>query len=235
MSAQTPVSTEPSVQELALTNRRLRELAAHIEVVREQDRSRIAREIHDELGSVLVALKLDLSWLGSRLSDKPDLVGKTQSMRRLIDTAVRELGRIITDLRPSILDHQGLWAAMEWHAHDLLKSAGIEADIDLSGASHVASPDCEKATAAFRIFQEMLSNVVRHSGATKVWIEVSVSQDKLWIVVQDNGCGISSQQQDDRQSFGLIGMRERAGHFGGSVDVERREEGGTSARAELPL
>ena len=111
-----------ALAEIARTNERLRRLSAHLQSVREDERTRIAREIHDELGSVLVALKLDVGWLKMRLDGKPELMAKAGTMANLLDSAVTEVGRIITDLRPSILDHQGLWAAMEWHAQGV--SAG---------------------------------------------------------------------------------------------------------------
>ena len=110
-----------ALAEIARTNERLRRLSAHLQSVREDERSRIAREIHDEFGSKLVALKLDVGWLKMRLDGQPELVAKTGAMAGLIDSAVTEVGRIITDLRPSILDHQGLWAAMEWHAQEFCR------------------------------------------------------------------------------------------------------------------
>lgn len=224
-----------ALDELERVTERLRELSAHAEGERENDRSRIAREIHDELGSVLVALKLDLSWLGSRLKDRPELIAKTDSMRRLLDNAVVEVGRIITDLRPSILDHQGLWAAMEWHAQEATKAAGLGGRIDLDGVFPVEPPGGALATAAYRIFQEMLNNVARHAHATWVDIRVALQEGGLVIQVEDNGRGISTEALDNPRSYGLVGMYERARHFGGRVSIARRREGGTRVRAWLPF
>ena len=137
----------------------LRELSAHLDSVREDERTRIAREIHDELGSLLVALKMDVDWVDKRLVDRPELGAKCQGMGRMIDRAVDNLGRIITELRPSILDHQGLWAALEWQAQEFTEGRGIEADLQFHVAADVQAPSGPQgerwAIAVFRIFQEM--------------------------------------------------------------------------------
>ena len=160
--------------ELSAALGQLRELAAWSEEVREDERTRIAREVHDELGSLLVALKMDVNWLDKRLGEqeartreaaqdmRQRMRGKCQNMSRLIETAVDNVGRIITDLRPSILDHQGLWAALEWQAHDLLPAAELALDWQMALPDGLELPEAE-AMAVFRIFQEMLSNVVRHA------------------------------------------------------------------------
>lgn len=222
-----------ALQELGRTTDRLRELSAHVENACELDRKRIAREIHDELGSVLVALKLDLSWLRGRVADREDLVAKTRTMSRLIDKAVVEVGRIITDLRPSILDHQGLWAAMEWHALEFLETSGLRGDVQLNVADR-EPPGGALATAAYRIFQEMLNNVARHAQASSIEIEVCANAERLRIVVSDDGCGITEQQLHSRRSYGLIGMCERARHFGGELQIGASDSGGTRITVRLP-
>ena len=174
---------------------RLRERANHAEAVREQERTRIAREIHDELGSQLVALKMDTDWLARRLPDAPALLAKSQGMGRLIDTAVLNLGRIITDLRPSILDHQGLWAALEWQAQEFIEAAELQADLQLHVAAGVAPPDGGLAIAVFRMFQEILSNVARHAQARRLWIRITVDdppQPVLYVDVRDDGVGATA-------------------------------------------
>jgi signal transduction histidine kinase len=144
--------------------------------VREDERTRIAREVHDELGSLLVALKMDVNWLDKSLASssareaqaaqdmRERMRSKCQNMSRLIENAVDNVGRIITDLRPSILDHQGLWAALEWQAQEFVQSAELALDwhMDVQGAPELPEP---AAMAVFRIFQEMLSNVGRHAQA----------------------------------------------------------------------
>lgn len=224
-----------ALAEIARSNERLRRLSAHLQTVREDERSRIAREIHDELGSVLVALKLDVGWLKARLDGKPELVAKAASMGGLIDTAVTEVGRIITDLRPSILDHQGLWAAMEWHAQEFLQATGLRGQLNMNIAPEAPAPDGALATAAYRIFQEILNNVARHANATAVDIKVNGDVRALTIRVRDNGRGITLEHLRHPGSHGVLGMSERANHFGGRFAIGPSASGGTRVRVWLPL
>ena len=220
----------------------LRELANHLEAVRENERKRIAREIHDELGSLLVALKMDTHWLGKRLDGRAELVAKCQGMGKLIDTAVDNVGRIITDLRPSILDHQGLWAALEWQAQefiDAVSDAGeIKASLQLNVNVGVAPPKGRQAMAVFRIFQEMLSNVARHSQARCVQMRIAADgppDPVLYLDVRDDGVGATPEALNAADSWGVIGMRERAGHFGGKLTVDSAPGLGTRVRLVMPL
>jgi PAS domain S-box-containing protein len=223
--------------------RQLRELAAYTHSVREDERTRIAREVHDELGSLLVALKMDVGWLGKRLNDlgsstcvagqqqrEPDaaqamrstMQAKCQNMGRLIETAVDNVGRIITDLRPSILDHQGLWAALDWQAHEFVQSAELALDwqMDIQAEVADAPPLPEQAAIGiFRIFQEMLSNVGRHANASQVAISISASQKDIHISVGDNGQGAAAAAFEAADAYGVMGMRERARHLGGKLNI----------------
>lgn len=223
---------------VAERTRELRDLANHLETVREGERKRIAREIHDELGSLLVALKMDTHWLGKRVADQPALVAKCQGMGRLIDTAVDKVGRIITDLRPSILDHQGLWAALEWQAQEFIESSELDATLQVHVAAGVAPPEGGLAIAVFRIFQEMLSNVARHARAKSLQLRITVDDPPapvLYIDVRDDGVGAAPEALADPQSFGVIGMRERASHFGGRVTIDSAPGLGTRVRLVMPL
>jgi PAS domain S-box-containing protein len=223
---------------VAERTRELRDLANHLEAVRESERKRISREIHDELGSLLVALKMDTHWLGKRLPEQPLLQAKCLAMGRLIDTAVDNVGRIITDLRPSILDHQGLWAALEWQAQEFIESSELDATLQLHVAAGVAAPEGGLAIAVFRIFQEMLSNVARHARAQRVRMVIAVDgppDPVLYLDVRDDGVGAAPQALADPQAFGVIGMRERAGHFGGRLQVESALGQGTWVRLVMPL
>lgn len=216
----------------------LRELANHLEAVREAERKRIAREIHDELGSLLVALKMDTHWLARRVADRPELAAKCQGMGRLIDTAVDNVGRIITDLRPSILDHQGLWAALEWQAQEFIESSELDATLQLHVSAGVAPPSGGQATAVFRIFQELLSNVARHAQARSVRLHITVDgppDPVLYLDVRDDGVGATPEALNDPRSWGVIGMRERAGHFGGRLSIDSAPGQGTRARLVMPL
>ena len=217
-------------QALSEALQQLRELTAYSHTVREDERTRIAREVHDELGSLLVALKMDVGWLDKRLGEQQQrepeaaqamrlrLRSKCQNMGRLIEAAVDNVGRIITDLRPSILDHQGLWAALDWQAHEFVQSAELVLDwqMDVAGAAVLPEP---AAIAVFRIFQEMLSNVGRHAQASRVAITIQASGDAISISVQDNGRGADAAAFEAANAYGVMGMRERARHLGGSVEI----------------
>ncbi len=222
----------------------LRDLANHLETVREAERKRIARDIHDELGSLLVALKMDTHWLSGRLPDhpghpeRPGLRAKCHRMGRLIDTAVDNVGRIITDLRPSILDHQGLWAALEWQAQEFIDSSELDATLQVHVAAGVAPPEGGQAIAVFRIFQEMLSNVARHAMARCVRMQVTVDDPPdpvLYIDVRDDGIDAPAQALAAPHAWGVIGMRERAGHFGGRLTIDSAPGQGTRVRLAMPL
>ncbi|GGC11644.1 hypothetical protein GCM10007205_20960 [Oxalicibacterium flavum] len=216
----------------------LRELAAYLETVRETERTRIAREIHDELGSLLVALKMDVNWLEKRLDDRPLLRRKCDNMGTLIDTAVDNVGRIITDLRPSILDHRGLWAALSWQAQEFIKSAEVTSDMQMHVAAGVGNPERGQATAVFRIFQEILSNIARHAHASSVTIRILVDQPPdpvLYIEVHDDGVGAAREQLNSPQSYGVVGMRERAGYFGGTLTINGLPGQGTCVKLVMPL
>ncbi len=233
-------------QELQKALTELRELAAHAHAVREDERTRIAREVHDELGSLLVALKMDVNWLGKRLCEQQQrdaeaaqtmretMQSKCQNMSRLIEGAVGNVGRIITDLRPSILDHQGLWAALEWQAQEFATGAEMQFDwmMDVSNAPELPE---SMAIAVFRIFQEMLSNVGRHAQASAIAVSIGADSETLSLSVRDNGIGASREALDSRTSYGVLGMRERARHFGGDIMIVSSPEQGATFRLQLPL
>ena len=217
-------------QALSEALEQLRELSAYTHTVREEERTRIAREVHDELGSLLVALKMDVGWLDKRLGEQQQreplaaqtmratMQSKCQNMSRLIETAVDNVGRIITDLRPSILDHQGLWAALDWQAHEFVQSAELALDLRMDVDEAAPLPEAS-AMAIFRIFQEMLSNVGRHAQASRVAIAISVTGAAISITVQDNGQGAAAAAFEAADAYGVMGMRERARHLGGSLEI----------------
>ncbi len=224
--------------ELSTALARLRELQAYLETVRETERTRIAREIHDELGSLLVALKMDVNWVQRRVVEQPPLAAKCEGMGRLIDTAVDKVGRIITDLRPSILDHQGLWAALEWQAQEFIDRFEWRADLQVVVGAGVVAPQDGQAIAVFRIFQEVLSNVARHAQARRVSIRIVVEsppQPVLFIEVRDDGVGAPASALNAPGSYGVMGMRERAGHHGGRLQIDSAPGSGTCVRLVMPL
>lgn len=233
-------------QALETALQQLRELAAWSEAVREEERTRIAREVHDELGSLLVALKMDVGWLDKRLSEQEQraaeeakamrekMRGKCQNMSRLIENAVVNVGRIITDLRPSILDHQGLWGALEWQAQEFVQSAEQQLKWCMEVNEQRVLPE-PMAMAVFRIFQEMLSNVGRHAQAHMVDVDIVEREAWLHLSVEDDGCGAMAQAFESPQAYGIMGMRERARHFGGVIDIDSQPGRGTRMRLAMPL
>jgi PAS domain S-box-containing protein len=233
-------------RELSAALVQLRELAAYSESVREEERTRIAREVHDELGSLLVALKMDVGWLDKRLGEqearqpaaaqdmRERMRCKCRNMGRLIENAVDNVGRIITDLRPSILDHQGLWAALEWQAQDFVQSAELALDWDMQLLPAPELPE-PAAMAVFRIFQEMLSNVGRHAEARRVAIRIAADERALTLSVCDDGRGAAPEAFESPTAYGVMGMRERARHLGGSIGITSSPGCGSTFELKLPL
>lgn len=222
-------------QALSQALTQLRDLQAHLDHVREDERTRIAREIHDELGSLLVGLKMDVSWLEKRLVDQPTLRCKCQGMRSLVDSAVDNVGRIITDLRPSILDHQGLWATLEWQLQDFIDSSELQCHWSMDVPASLQAPDGPLATAIFRIFQEMLSNVARHARASEVHIRIRATPSDITLLVKDNGKGAPPSAFERHDAYGVMGMHERAGHFGGWLQIDSQPGQGTQLILSMPL
>ena len=210
---------------------KLRRLAAHLISVREEERAHIAREIHDELGQVLTGIKMEVGWLQKRLTD-PQLLEKTDSMSKLIDSTVQTVRKIATGLRPEMLDDMGLVAAIGWQAKDFQKRTGIRCRVKLP--PETVKPDIDVATTSFRIFQEILTNVARHSRATRVDIELEVSDAEVRMQVQDNGVGIADGDLHGRKSLGLLGMHERALLFGGEVNITGAPGHGTRVAVVIP-
>ena len=225
---------------------RFLEPAVYKQIAKNLASTRIAREVHDELGSLLVALKMDVNWLDKRLAEQQSreaeaaqamrerMRSKCQNMSRLIENAVDNVGRIITDLRPSILDHQGLWAALEWQAHEFVQSAELALDwqMQVDAAPELPEP---AAMAVFRIFQEMLSNVGRHARARHVAVRIAADARQLRITVRDDGRGAPPEAFEAATAYGVMGMRERARHFGGVIEIESQIGLGAAFHLRMPL
>ena len=212
----------------------LRNLAVHIESVREQERRIISREIHDELGQTLTALKFDASWIRGKLfNDQPALADRLGEMSAMIDDTIQAIRKIAARLRPDILDKLGLAAAMEWQLQDFRHRTGIQYHLTADPIDiHL---DEHQATTLFRIFQESLTNIARHSHATRVNIDLEHPAGEVFLRVEDDGDGIDNEKIFDTQSLGLLGMRERAVALGGNVTVERNLNRGTTLTAHLPI
>jgi signal transduction histidine kinase len=210
---------------------KLRRLAAHLISVREEERAHIAREIHDELGQVLTGIKMEVGQLAKQLKDKA-LLERTDSMSKLIDSTVQTVRKIATGLRPEMLDDMGLVAAVGWQAKEFQKRTGIRCRAKLP--PETTKLDIDVSTTAFRIFQEILTNVARHSRATRVDIDLGVTEDQVRLEVQDNGVGIADSDLNGRKSLGLLGMHERALLFGGEVNISGAPGHGTRVAVVIP-
>ena len=219
-------------EQLRSSREQLRNLSAYLQSMREEERTNIAREIHDELGQVLTALKMDASWLGSKYRDYGPITEKTKSMADLIDSTIRTVKRICTELRPGVLDDLGLIAAIEWQAEEFQKRTDIHCEVSFH--PHDIALDGERSTAIFRILQETLTNVIRHAEATKVQVRLERKDGRVLLRVEDNGKGITQDHISDPRSFGLIGIRERASFLGGEVRIESGEVKGTIVTVSLP-
>jgi PAS domain S-box-containing protein len=220
--------------ELEQSRKQLRELSNHLQTAREAERSKISREIHDELGASLTALKMDLSWHGEALAKMdPRFAEKLIDMIGKVDECIGTVRKIATDLRPSILDNLGLWAAIEWQAQELQNRMKIPCDLKMSVQELDMQQD--EATAIFRIFQETLTNVARHSRATKVTIQVDATEHDVHMKISDNGKGMSEAELLNTQSLGLLGMYERAHTFGGEFSIRSEPGQGTVVSVHMPV
>lgn len=222
--------------ELARSREQLRALAIHLESVREEERTNIARDIHDELGQALTALNMDLSWLRNRLpKSKPlaPLREKASAMAGLITHTIESVRRIATELRPGVLDQLGLVAAMEWQASTFQKRYGIACRLMLPAGE--VELNAQRSTALFRMLQEALTNVVRHAGATSVTITLDKTDTEVRLTVEDNGKGLSEESQSAPRALGIVGMRERALALGGAVRLQGIPGSGTTVGVSLPL
>jgi signal transduction histidine kinase len=222
--------------ELLHTNGQLRQLSAHMASVKEEERKRIAREIHDELGQNLLALKLDIVQLNERLGGR-----QTRFARRVsaalsnIDATLRSVRGIMNELRPAVLD-LGLAAALEWLVNDFRQRSNLHYELELPGEGELAAIDSEASLVLFRIVQEALVNVLRHSRALQVAVRIEAGEDVVLLEVEDNGIGIAPSCRERPGSFGLIGMQERVDALHGSFTLNDYEPGaGCRIAVRLPL
>jgi len=225
-------------EKLRRSQEELRALSGHLESVREDERIRVAREIHDELGQVLTALKMDLSLLGRKAYEAGDtvplslLMEELRSMKEKLDNTIQSVRKMVTELRPEVLDELGLRAAVEWQSHEFEARTQIRCTVE-SNLDEL-SMEIERATAVFRIFQETLTNIARHARATHVNIKLVEDEWNVRLEVSDNGRGISENDKSRPGSLGLVGMRERALLLGGQVSVHGNVGSGTTVVVTIP-
>lgn len=221
-------------ESLQKSNEALKELASHLETIRENERSHMAREIHDELGQQLTGLKMDISWLNRKIkSDDEAVKEKMKDTIALINKTVIAVRRIATQLRPSILDDLGLIAAMEWQSEEFEKRAEIKSVFN-SNVRHV-KVSTDIATAVFRIFQESLTNVLRHAKATKVVSFFRLDEDNITLFIEDNGIGFKEEEIKNKKTLGLLGMKERIQLINGRYEINGNTGKGTSVIITVPL
>jgi PAS domain S-box-containing protein len=219
---------------LRMNSEQLRNLFIHLQSARESEKALLSREIHDEFGTVLTALKIDLSWLEKKLPDDDEAAkNRVKNDMRFVSSAIREVQRISTELRPGMLDHLGLAAAVEWQVKEFAGRTGI--DYDMSVEMERTIPDRDLATAVFRIFQETLTNVARHANASRVSVRLEEKGGNLLLRVDDDGKGISETEIADARALGLGEIRESVRAFGGTVEITGIPDKGTSISVSVPL
>ena len=212
----------------------LRALTTYLQYVREEERTRIAREVHDGLGQALTGLKLDMSWIATKVarSAKP-VQDKVKTMVDHIDETIQLVRRIATELRPGILDSFGLVAALEWQANEFQSRTGIPCHVKSTVDDSQLGQDV--ATVFFRIYQEALTNIIRHAKASQVEVELAQEDQSVVLRVKDNGRGISEEEIANTRSIGLVGMRERAMLIGGEISLQGAPGKGTTMTLRVPL
>src|SRR6185312_8729043 len=214
------------------TGNQLRELAAHLQNIREQERSEIARDIHDDLGQQLTAIKMDLSRLAKRVAASPEIVVRIREITDMIGTGIESIRRISRQLRPSILDDLGLEEAMKWQIGEFEKLYAIKIEAQFTNIpSLIQTP---VATNLFRIFQETLTNVARHAGATIVQIRLEADNKEIRLTVEDDGRGLDADKIKGKRTLGLLGMQERAIMVGGRLEIDGFTAKGTRIRVNIP-
>lgn len=226
--------------ELEHAQAQLREVSAHQERIKEEERKRIAREVHDELGGVLTGIKSYLSFAidtMQRKGEQPDQ--HLADASTLADNAIETVRRVITDLRPSVLDQLGVWAALEWYAGQFEERTRVRCMVDIDECTADAAVDAQRSTALFRIVQETLTNVARHAQASQVIMRARSGQglekDMMLVEIKDNGRGVLPPDLLKRDSWGIAGMYERARYFGGSLHIEGDPGLGTTVTVRMPM
>jgi PAS domain S-box-containing protein len=219
-------------QELFESRNQLRELSAYMEAIREEERKRIAMEIHDELGQLLTALKMDVSLLKMRLGKDPDAMRKAEDMRELVEKTIWMVRNVANHLRPVALNF-GVVSALEWLVEDFMRRHGIPCQLHINGGEPVLPEAC--ATAVFRIVQASLTNVGRHAHATRADVTLTSTAAALELHVSDDGCGFDPNMARTGYSYGLLGMQERARLIGGAMTIDSAQSMGTAISIHIPL
>ena len=220
--------------QLKYSHQQIRNLASHLQDIREEERAAMAREVHDQLGQQLTAIKLDIAWLLLRLKDADDpVVKKLQEIEKLITQALKTVRKIVTELHPAILDKLGIKDAIRWQSHEFEKRTGIKTEVSLVHGPIAA--DSKTAIALFRIYQESLTNIMRHAKATMVKCRIDKTDNQLVFSIEDDGVGFDENLIGQKQSLGLLGMKERAVVLGGELQIKSSPGHGTTIIVSVPL
>jgi PAS domain S-box-containing protein len=218
-------------EELKSSLEQLQQLSQYIEQVRENERIAISRELHDDLGQALTAVKIDLGIIKHKISDE-EVVLKINKVTALVGDTIKTVQRLTSQLRPEIIDDLGLEAAIEWYTNEFSERTAIEISLDMDTVNSISSGD---SLIIFRILQESLTNIARHSKATRVDIKLSINEDFIGLRISDNGIGITEEQRNCKHAFGLISMKERAASLGGTFDISSKNGNGTIIRLLIPV
>jgi signal transduction histidine kinase len=211
----------------------LRELSSHIQDAREQERLHIARDIHDDMGGTLTAIKIDTAWLIERLNNQsPELLAKAKGIEALVDRCMKSANNILRTLRPSVLDSFGIIAAIEMEVEEFEKRTGISCPINQVDEGMEIGPDA--SIALFRILQETLTNIMKHAKASEVTVDIANRKEGVDLVISDNGCGLKEVDRQKPRSFGLRGIQERVSHFNGKVVISSKPGKGTTVQVHIP-
>jgi signal transduction histidine kinase/DNA-binding response OmpR family regulator len=220
-------------EQMSAAHKQLRSLASHLETALENERTRIARELHDEFGQALTAMRFDLSWLAKNQPHTTFvLTQKIEEILSLVDSTMQMVRRVATQLRPDILDDLGLTAALEWQAEEFTARTGLTCELNLGREDVILERDM--STAVFRTFQETLTNIARHAAASRVWVTLEDRPAELVLVVRDNGRGISDRQKSSAKSLGIVGMQERARAWNGQITFQGQPDHGTTVTLRIP-
>jgi len=228
---------EKLTEALKDSHSRLRKLVPRVQAAREEERLHIAREVHDELGQVLTAMKIEVSMLNKKIPIKKEfafLQLAFVTIIRLIDKSIASVKKIATDLRPEMLDELGIAESIKWLAEEFKKNTGIDYSLSLSSGFIDLKADINVSTTLYRIVQESLTNISRHAEATKVKIALKTNEENLFLVIQDNGVGITEEQKNRKKSFGITGIKERVFLLNGNMEISGTPGKGTIVYAQIP-
>ncbi len=225
------IERKKSEDELRDANTKLRNLYINLQSAREEERTSIAREIHDELGQIMTAIKMDIAWMKGKYSDHKEIFEKTSSILSLIDATIKSIKKICTALRPDILEHLGTWGGNSVAGRRIPDRTGIMCEVTVQENTDVGG---DRSIALFRIFQEALTNVLRHANATKVIAKLKDGNGKVVLEISDNGKGITEEEIAKPDSFGLLGMQERVYPWRGRVSISGSPDKGTRIEVVLP-